>query len=288
MKKAFTIISLLVLNFHCIDLFSKPENTTYVSKNTGGSYSNYWCKIASVTIVSGYQDNATTLELLANGTSNSRIYWGKLIIRCKRQNSDPNGSPTDFQMHLYSSNLGSEIVKGIQNHNVVDVYVRIPNSWTRLYFRSLIDAGSIFQFYDNQPLLQNLPSGNVYICKEGDMVSEKITAKNIEATEIKINQSFWSDFVFKPDYKLRSLEEVEKHISQNGHLPDIPSAAEFKENGVGLGEMDDMLLRKVEELTLYVIEQNKSNKKLLGRIEELQTENQRQSKEIQSLKSKIK
>jgi hypothetical protein len=87
---------------------------------------------------------------------------------------------------------------------------------------------------------------------------------------------------------LRPLEEVDAFIRENKHLPDIPSAAEFKENGVGLGEMDNMLLRKVEELTLYVIEQNKSNKKLLGRIEELQTENQRQSKEIQSLKSKIK
>ena len=70
-----------------------------------------------------------------------------------------------------------------------------------------------------------------------------------------------SDHVFEKNYELKSLEEVEKFIKKNKHLPEIPSAKAFQENGYYVGEMDDLLLRKVEELTLYVIElQNKITK----------------------------
>jgi hypothetical protein len=88
--------------------------------------------------------------------------------------------------------------------------------------------------------------------------SHKLTvAGTISATEVKVSTTPNSDFVFEPEYQLRPLEEVDAFIRENKHLPDIPSAAEFKENGVGLGEMDNMLLQKIEELTLYVIEQGK-------------------------------
>ncbi len=66
-----------------------------------------------------------------------------------------------------------------------------------------------------------------------------------------------SDYVFEEDYKLRTLKEVENFVTENKHLPEVPSAAEFKENGYLIGEMDDVLLRKVEELTLYMIQANK-------------------------------
>ena len=67
----------------------------------------------------------------------------------------------------------------------------------------------------------------------------------------------WSDFVFKKDYKLRSLSEVEKFINKNGHLPEIPSAEEVVKNGIDVAEMDAKLLQKIEELTLYMIEMKK-------------------------------
>lgn len=66
-----------------------------------------------------------------------------------------------------------------------------------------------------------------------------------------------ADFVFENDYKLMSLDKVESFVKTNKHLPDIPSAESFKENGYKVGEMDGMLLRKIEELTLYIIELNK-------------------------------
>lgn len=67
----------------------------------------------------------------------------------------------------------------------------------------------------------------------------------------------WSDFVFKKEYKLPTLEEVENHIAEKGHLENIPSEEEVLKNGINLGEMNAKLLQKIEELTLYVIEMKK-------------------------------
>ncbi|MCG8323643.1 MAG: hypothetical protein MI921_29385 [Cytophagales bacterium] len=84
---------------------------------------------------------------------------------------------------------------------------------------------------------------------------------NIRAKEIKV-ETGWPDFVFEDDYDLPTLEEVEKYIKTHRHLPEIPSAKEVEENGVELGKMDSKLLQKIEELTLYIIDQEKRIKKL--------------------------
>ncbi|MCG8309501.1 MAG: hypothetical protein MI975_19050 [Cytophagales bacterium] len=75
--------------------------------------------------------------------------------------------------------------------------------------------------------------------------------------EVKVQHSEnWPDFVFENDYSLRALEEVENYINEHKHLPEIPNKEEVTENGVNLGEMNAKLLQKLEELTLYLIEQN--------------------------------
>ncbi|EJL60660.1 hypothetical protein [Flavobacterium sp. CF136] len=74
--------------------------------------------------------------------------------------------------------------------------------------------------------------------------------------EIKVQTyANWPDFVFKKEYNLPSLKEVENYINTNGHLKNIPSACEVSENGILLGEMNAKLLQKIEELTLYIIQQ---------------------------------
>ena len=72
-----------------------------------------------------------------------------------------------------------------------------------------------------------------------------------------VTLSGWSDYVFDDDYRLMPLGEVESYINNNHHLPEVPSAAEVEENGVDMGEMNKILLQKVEELTLYVIDLQK-------------------------------
>jgi hypothetical protein len=88
-------------------------------------------------------------------------------------------------------------------------------------------------------------------------VNGKITAK-----EIEVLITGWPDFVFENNYKLKSLQEVESFISANGHLPNVPSAKEVEEGGINLGKLNATLLQKIEELTLYVIDQNKEIEKL--------------------------
>jgi hypothetical protein len=82
----------------------------------------------------------------------------------------------------------------------------------------------------------------------------------------------WADYVFEKDYKLSSLAEVEEYITKNKHLPNVPSEAEVKRDGISLAELDITLLQKVEELFLYTIELNKQNEKLQLQIEKLSKE----------------
>ncbi|HYG01939.1 MAG TPA: hypothetical protein VD927_05800 [Chryseosolibacter sp.] len=87
------------------------------------------------------------------------------------------------------------------------------------------------------------------------------------------------DYVFESTYNLPSLESVETYIKANKHLPEVPSAKEMEANGISLSEMNMILLKKVEELTLHLIEQN-------ARIKEQELENRKQRKEIEMLKEK--
>jgi hypothetical protein len=95
-------------------------------------------------------------------------------------------------------------------------------------------------------------------------VNGKIVAK-----EVKVTLDEWPDFVFKPNYDLMPINEIENFIINNNHLPSIPTEDEVKEKGVYLGELNAKLLQKVEELTLYIIEQNKKIENLQNQINEL-------------------
>jgi hypothetical protein len=97
---------------------------------------------------------------------------------------------------------------------------------------------------------------------------EKLTVKGkIHTEEVRVDLSVpGPDYVFKKGYDLKSLEEVQKHIQEHGHLPNIPSAEEMEEKGIELGIMNMKLLEKIEELTLYTIEQQKTIQYLINEI----------------------
>jgi len=101
----------------------------------------------------------------------------------------------------------------------------------------------------------------------------------LRARRVKVDQDTWADYVFEKEYKLMPLNELDAFVKENKHLPNIPSTAEVKENGVDVAEMNMLLLEKVEMLTLYMIEQNNQSLELKAKIEKLQTE-------INELKSK--
>ena len=94
------------------------------------------------------------------------------------------------------------------------------------------------------------------ILGNGIVNSKKIYAEAIEVRPNAMNIT-WFDHVFAPDYKLMSLSELEQFIKTNRHLPDIPSEKEVKENGIDVFNMNGLLVKKVEELTLYIIDLEK-------------------------------
>ena len=79
----------------------------------------------------------------------------------------------------------------------------------------------------------------------------------LKVKSLKVTTTDWPDYVFGDSHRLMPLPEVESYINANGHLPEVPSAEEAEANGVDLGEMNRLLLQKVEELTLYVIDLQK-------------------------------
>lgn len=97
--------------------------------------------------------------------------------------------------------------------------------------------------------------------------AEKLAVNGtIRSKEVKVETANWPDYVFKAGYQLQTLTELQQFINENGHLPHIPSAKEAEANGIALGEMNKKLLQKIEELTLYIIEQEKDLKEKSRRM----------------------
>ncbi|MFC7526938.1 hypothetical protein ACFQRK_23480 [Parapedobacter sp. GCM10030251] len=103
--------------------------------------------------------------------------------------------------------------------------------------------------------------GNVGIGTENPFA--KLTVNGgILAEEVKVKSDISvPDYVFEPDYKLSTLAEIEAYVKEHKHLPEIPSAADIKKDGLDLAEMNLLLLKKVEELTLHLIEKEKQLEK---------------------------
>lgn len=117
---------------------------------------------------------------------------------------------------------------------------------------------------------------------------EKLTVKGkIHTQEVRVDMAgpLVPDYVFGSDYKLKTLEEVDNYIKKNNHLPEIPSAQEIEKNGLMLAEMNMSLLKKVEELTLYVIEQEKKNNQQFLEIEKSKNDIKTLKNENKSFKS---
>jgi hypothetical protein len=160
---------------------------------------------------------------------------------------------------------------------------QFKSSFDNIVLDAGFDAGNLRKIVfkvggsDKMILIEN---GNVGI---GTTAPDSKLAVNgiIHAKEVRVDLTGWPDYVFEPTYHLKPLAEIETYIKENKHLPEVPSAKEMEKNGVQLGEMNMLLLKKVEELTLWVIELKKENAEQIAKYEE-------QQKEIEMLKRKIK
>ena len=176
------------------------------------------------------------------------------------------GTTNPSQLLEIKGSLGSSLFEGYRltltrdNNNIIDANSGLGNA--QLIFRTggtnavMIDKNQNFGIGTTAPSEKLQVEGN--ILANGEIYSKRL--------RISLTPGIWPDYVFKPEYDLMSLKEVESFIRTNKHLPDVPSAKVVEQDGLDIGSMDATLLKKVEELTLYLIEVNK-------KVEKLQEEN---------------
>ncbi|MDY0104496.1 MAG: hypothetical protein RBS07_16290 [Lentimicrobium sp.] len=185
--------------------------------------------------------NSGNVTIGANGSTNNGLYVNGLI----------QGNST----------IATHLAKN-KNFAIASWEVGGPGSMSLMTFNDaesehipMSFVASRFYFYSGSVGIGviNIPS-NSKLAVDGKIVCEEIEVKNVSA-----------DFVFDVNYKLPSLKEVELFIKTNGHLPGVAPASET-EKGVNLGEFNQILLQKIEELTLYMIDLKKENEELKSKV----------------------
>lgn len=134
--------------------------------------------------------------------------------------------------------------------------------------------GNSYRFYIGSVLMDKDLTVNGKITCHDEIEVSKLTSDNmnvnqLKAKDIRVDLNNAADYVFEDNYNLKSLKEVENYVKENKHLPGIPSAAEISQNGMSVSEMSNLLLEKVEELTLHLIQLEKENEALKAKVESL-------------------
>ncbi len=268
-----------------------------------GSYSSNWkyIELQDEGIISIGKANNDRLQMVHSSfgstlTSSDRLTLsGKNALRFQT-NGDfrnnkmmilPNGNVgigTDTPTALLDVNGGATFANDVEVNGSLKVssisnstnFLEADENSFKLKFGSGLGATTVLDatladIKLNRPVIANGAtfSENVGIGTTNTEGEWKLAVNGkIRAKEIRVETN-WSDFVFYDSYKLPTLKEVEEHIKEKGHLKDIPSAETVEKEGVSLGEMDSKLLQKIEELTLYTIQQDKQLKRQSQEISEL-------------------
>jgi hypothetical protein len=171
-------------------------------------------------------------------------------------------------LHLSAStSSGVGVITIVENlatggYGANTTYRNTAQSWASgLINNTGITRYTIYDITNSAERLSILNNGNVGIGTKSP--DQKLTVNGaIHSTSVLVDTNVPpADYVFKKDYQLPTLSEIKAYTDKNHHLPGIPAAAEIEKNGINVGEMNMALLKKVEELTLYLIEKDKTDKK---------------------------
>lgn len=142
--------------------------------------------------------------------------------------------------------------------------------------------------YGNTLGIISKSSGNFWVAAEKTLIGDAFdfsnctdcgdynlfVKKGVRAEKVRVDVAagVWADYVFDATYELKPLDELEQFIEENHHLPDVPSAENIEANGLDLAKTDALLLQKIEELTLYLIQQEKEKAQLVKELEQLKVD----------------
>jgi hypothetical protein len=156
-------------------------------------------------------------------------------------------------------------------------------------------TGSIMRFFTGEnggsnPVERMVIDNRGYVGIGTTVPDQKLTINGtIHSREVKVDLNVpGPDYVFEPDYQLIELSKLKAYLDKNRHLPEIPSADQMAKDGLNLGEMNTKLLKKVEELTLYLIEKDKEDKEQSKSNASLAIRLKQQQTEIDELKAQMK
>ncbi len=225
-------------------------------------------------------------------------FLGSKSLRWNNEQKDfnalPRGGIDDMSIKLWDnyygpsapSNWGSLLeISGKIGHLVSQLYFEGNWGSSRISYRSAFYSENTWSDWkyllDSKSNVES--SGNLLISGTGNHYfsqgnvgigttnpTEKLSVNGkIRAHEIKVETSNWPDYVFEEDYPLISLSALEKFIKANKHLPEVPSATEIEKNGLDLGKTQTLFLKKLEELTLILIDKDKQLQKQQQELNEV-------------------
>lgn len=176
--------------------------------------------------------------------------FSKLFIKNTNQDAsleiDQSASNKSYQKLLFFqySNPTTEILKAQNTVTGITSHLLESNG------RMIINNGTVDIFHLD-------PSGRFTIQNNTRKLFQLETNGLLRVRNVRVDTETWADFVFKKDYNLMPLSLVEQFIKEKGHLPNIPSEEVILEEGINIAEMNVLLMQKIEELTLYLIDQEK-------------------------------
>ncbi len=221
-----------------------PENNTCIGSNAGFGY----IEDNNVFIGAGTRFKSLSINESTNPTTGSgNVYIGANVGNVR----------TDNKLMIDNSSTSTPLIWG-------------DFALDQLKFNGKVGIGNGFSNFPTTAGTVNVSAYNLFV--NGGILTEEVRVM------LKVQ---WADYVFEEAYNLPKLEEIETFIKENKHLPNVPSAREVSENGLELGEITTIQQEKIEELTLYLIEQNKINKEQAQQLE-------KQQSEIDELKEHVK
>ncbi|WP_396591855.1 discoidin domain-containing protein [Allomuricauda sp. R78024] len=254
------------------------QNTRYIRYIGHGNSSNTWNSITEIEIInnivadtqaptaailSGTVQSQTTADLSWSGATDDVGVTGYNIFKDGTLDGTLGNVSTYQVTGLTASTTYDFTVTTLDaaaNESVASNTVSVTTDSSGSSGGSTVwaeSSGDISYTTGNVGIGTNTIPTDYRLAVSGKIISE----------ELKVQlQATWPDYVFKEGYDLPSLDEVQQHITEKGHLPNIPTAKVVMEHGIEVGEMHRLLLEKIEELTLYTLEQNIQIKQLNTKV----------------------